>query len=240
MLVPGESKGRLVVIEKAQPWGMVVNVKGRRYSNESQNYIEFVKDMYRQHSEENPCVPSYLVFDSKYRKTFPCGPIMTPDFMPDWSIPKSWWSPDFLSKADTLEELAQIAGIDKKGLMDEVKKFNGYCETGKDLDFQRGDSTYDHTYVSGAVKPNPCLGALDTGPFYCVKIFPGEMGTMGGMEFNKHAQVLRENGEVIEGLYTAGNCSAALLPTYPGPGSTLGPSMTFGYLAGLHACGKPA
>lgn len=238
MLVPGETKGRLVVIEKAQPWGMVVNAKGRRYSNESQNYTEFVKDMYRKHTDDNPCVPSFLVFDSKYRKSFPCGPLLTPEIMPDWSIPKKWWSREFLCRANTLEELANKAGINSAGLTEEVSKFNAYAKTGKDLDYKRGDSIYDHTYVSGEIKPNPCLGPLDTPPYYCVKIYPGEMGTMGGLNFNEHAQVLREDFSVINGLYTTGNCSAALLPTYPGPGSTLGPSMTFGYLAGLHINGK--
>ncbi len=240
MLVPGETKGRLVVIEKAQPWGMVVNQQGRRYANEAQNYVDFVKAIYSNHSDESPTVPSFLVFDSKYRKSFPCGPILTPDVMPDWAIPKAWWNPDFLSRANSLAELAGIAGIDEQGLLAEVEKFNGFATTGKDLDFQRGDGIYDRTYVSGEVKPNPCLGPLDKPPFYCVKIFPGEMGTMGGMDFNEHAQVLRGDGSVIEGLYTAGNCSAALLPTYPGAGSTLGPSMTFGYLAGMHVSGKPA
>lgn len=239
MLVPGETKGRLVVIEKAQPWGMVVNQGGRRYANEAQNYVDFVKAIYETHREDDPSVPSFLVFDAKYRKSFPCGPILTPDVMPDWAIPKAWWKPDFLSKADSIEELAITAGISPDGLAAEVAKFNEFAKTGKDLDFERGDGIYDRTYVSGEVKPNPCLGALDTPPFYCVKVFPGEMGTMGGMNFNEHAQVLREDGSVIPGLYTAGNCSAALLPTYPGAGSTLGPSMTFGYLAGLHASGNP-
>lgn len=240
MLVPGETKGRLVVVEKAQPWGMVVNQGGKRYANEAQNYVDFVKAIYSNYSEEVPTVPSFLVFDSKFRKSFPCGPILTPDVMPDWAIPKSWFHPDFLSKADSLEALAETAGIDVDGLLAEVEKFNGFANTGKDLDFQRGDGVYDRTYVSGEVKPNPCLGPLDTPPFYAVKVFPGEMGTMGGMDFNEHAQVLRQDGSVIEGLYTAGNCSAALLPTYPGAGSTLGPSMTFGYLAGKHVSGNPA
>jgi len=240
MLVPGESKGRLVVIEKAQPWGMVVNKGGRRYANEAQNYVDFVKAIYSNHRDDDPTVPSFLVFDSKYRRTFPCGPILTPDVMPDWAIPKAWWTPDFLTKADTIEELAATAGISYEGLKAEIEKFNGYAVTGKDLDFGRGDGIYDRTYVSGEIKPNPCLGPLDKPPYYCVKIFPGEMGTMGGMNFNEHAQVLRADGSAIEGLYTAGNCSAALLPTYPGAGSTIGPSMTFGYLAGRHASGNAA
>lgn len=240
MLVPEESKGRLVVVEKAQPWGMVVNQAGKRYANEAQNYVDFVKAIYNNYSEQEPTVPSFLVFDSKFRKSFPCGPILTPDVMPDWAIPKAWWQRDFLSKANSLQELAEIAGIDAAGLQAEVEKFNGFASSGKDLDFQRGDGIYDRTYVSGEVKPNPCLGPLDKPPYYCVKVFPGEMGTMGGMDFNQHAQVIRRDGSVIEGLYTAGNCSAALLPTYPGAGSTLGPSMTFGYLAAMHVSAKPA
>ena len=111
--------------------------------------------------------------------------------------------------------------------------FNGYAKTGKDLDFQRGDSSYDRYYSDPTVTPNPCLGPIVKPPFYCVTLYPGEMGTAGGLKINTDAQVIKEDGSVIEGLFACGNTTAALLPNYPGPGSTLGPAMTFGYLAGL-------
>ena len=86
--------------------------------------------------------------------------------------------------------------------------------------------------------PNPCLAPLETGPFYCMVLYPGEMGTAGGLVIDTHARVLKKDGKAIPGLYACGNCSTALLPTYPGPGSTLGPAMTFGYLAAKDITGS--
>jgi 3-oxosteroid 1-dehydrogenase len=71
-------------------------------------------------------------------------------------------------------------------------------------------------------------------------IDPGDFGTQGGLVTDVHARVHRGDGSTIEGLYAIGNCSAAVLPTYPGPGSTLGPAMTFGYLAARHLSGATA
>lgn len=114
---------------------------------------------------------------------------------------------------------------------------NEFARTGKDLDFGRGDSDYDRYYGDPRVTPNPCLGPIDEPPYYAMKIDPGDFGTHGGLATNPSAQVVREDGSAIEGLYAIGNCSAAVLPTYPGPGSTLGPAMTFGYLAARHITG---
>ena len=114
---------------------------------------------------------------------------------------------------------------------------NGYAKTGKDLDFQRGDSAYDRYYGDQRFQPNPCLGAIDEAPFYAIRVDAGDFGTQGGLATNPNAQVTKENGEPIEGLYAVGNCSAAVLPTYPGPGSTLGPAMTFAYQAAKHLSG---
>jgi 3-oxosteroid 1-dehydrogenase len=97
---------------------------------------------------------------------------------------------------------------------------------------------YDRYYGDPSVTPNSCLAPLDQSPFYAVRLDPGDFGTQGGLVVNEHAQVLREDNSAIAGLYATGNCSAAILPTYPGPGSTLGPAMTFGYLAAKHICKK--
>ena len=112
-----------------------------------------------------------------------------------------------------------------------MRKMNEYARTGEDLDCHRGESAYDRYYGDARVEPNPCLGPVDKPPYYAVKIDPGDFGTQGGMVINANAQVLHEEGHVIEGLYATGNCSAPTLPCYPGPGATLGPSMTFAYQA---------
>jgi len=231
MKVPGQEKGWLSMVDKSMPGNYTVNKNGERFSNESQNYVSFVNDMFAKFDEGNPCAPCYMIFDSNFRKNRPCGPLLQGSMQPDSAVPKEWWTPSFLSKGETLEELAEIVGIDPEGLRATQAKVNGYAVTGKDLELQRGDSAYDRYYGDPSVTPNPCLAPLKEGPFYCMVLYPGEMGTAGGLVIDTHARVLKQDGQPIAGLYACGNVTTALLPTYPGPGSTLGPAMTFGYLA---------
>ena len=231
MKVPGQEKGWLSMVDKSMPGNYTVNKNGERFSNESQNYVSFVNDMFAKFDEGNPCAPCYMIFDSNFRKNRPCGPLLQGSMQPDSAVPKEWWTPSFLSKGETLEELAEIVGIDPDGLRATQAKVNGYAVTGKDLELQRGDSAYDRYYGDPSVSPNPCLAPLKEGPFYCMVLYPGEMGTAGGLVIDTHARVLKQDGQPITGLYACGNVTTALLPTYPGPGSTLGPAMTFGYLA---------
>ncbi len=231
MKIPGQEKGWLSMVDKSMPGNYTVNKNGERFSNESQNYVSFVNDMFKKFDEGNPCAPCYMIFDSNFRKNRPCGPLLQGSMQPDSAVPKEWWTPSFLSKGETLEELAEIAGIDAAGLRATQAKVNEYSISGKDLELQRGDSAYDRYYGDPSVSPNPCLAPLEKGPFYCMVLYPGEMGTAGGLVIDTNARVLKSDGEFIPGLYACGNCTTALLPTYPGPGSTLGPAMTFGYLA---------
>ena len=237
MKVPNQEKGWLSMVDKSMPGNYTVNKNGERFSNESQNYVSFVDDMFKQYAEGNPCAPCYMIFDSNFRKNRPCGPLLQGTMQPDSSVPKEWWTPSFLSKGDTLEELAEIVGIDPQGLLKTQAKVNKFSKTGKDLDLKRGDSVYDRYYGDPSVTPNPCLASLDKGPFYCMVLYPGEMGTAGGLVIDVNARVLKADGVAIPGLYACGNCTSALLPKYPGPGSTLGPAMTFGYLAAKHITG---
>ncbi|WP_341351128.1 FAD-binding protein [Nocardioides convexus] len=113
-----------------------------------------------------------------------------------------------------------------------VDRFNGFARSGVDEDFHRGESAYDKYYSDPTVKPNCSLAPIAKGPFYAVKIVPGDLGTKGGLVTDERARVLREDGTVIPGLYAAGNVSSAVMGnTYPGPGGTIGPALVFGYLA---------
>ena len=126
-------------------------------------------------------------------------------------------------------------GIDPDGLERTVVRFNRMAQQGKDEDFHRGESAYDRFYSDPRVKPNPNLGPLERPPFYATAIYPGELGTLGGLLTDEWGQVLHENGEPIPGLYATGNTSASVFGgTYPGPGSTLGPACTFAYIAMQH------
>ncbi len=234
-VIPGRDKAFMSQIEKGMPGSITVNSNGERFSNESQNYVTFVEDMLHAGQGGEPAVPSYMIFDADFRHKRPvASALIQGQLMPDWMVPRSWWTPDFLSKANSLRELAEIVGIDPDGLEATQQRFNEFARTGKDEDFQRGDSSYDRYYSDPTVTPNPCLGPIVKPPFYCVTLYPGEMGTAGGLVVNCDAQVMRPDDVPIPGLYACGNTSTALLPAYPGPGSTLGPAMTFGYLAGRH------
>ena len=229
--VPGEEIPRLSIMEKSYPGSIVVNPAGERFSNESQNYMAFQEETFEKHSEENPCNPSWQIFDANFRATYFVGPLYNSKFRPDWAVPKRYEEEGFFAKADTVQELARKIGVDADGLGKTVAKMNEYARTGEDLDCHRGESAYDRYYGDPRVTPNPCLGPLDKPPYYAMRVDPGDFGTQGGMVTNAEAQVIHEDGQVIEGLYAIGNCSAPTLPCYPGPGSTLGPAMTFAYQA---------
>ncbi len=236
--VPGEPAPRLSVMEKSYPGSCIVNMRGERFANESQNYMAFQKDLYKAHSEETPCSPMYQVFDARFRRDYIVGPLMTASLKPDWTIPKEWFETKLVGKANTVRELAEQLGIDADNLEKTVANMNRYAKDGKDPEFQRGDSAYDRYYGDPRFEPNPCLGAIDEAPFYAIRLDAGDFGTQGGLATNPNAQVMREDGSWVEGLYAVGNCSAAVLPTYPGPGATLGPAMTFAYQAAKHIAGR--
>jgi 3-oxosteroid 1-dehydrogenase len=228
--VPNRPYPFLSIVNKSLPGSIVVNKLGQRFSNESQNYMSFLKETFAQYQLGNPCVPAYMVFDAEFRKRRSVWPWALPDKM----IPQAYFDEGVIAKGDTVIELAEKLGVDAKGLSETIQRFNGFVDTGKDLDFHRGDAEYDRYYGDRTYKPNPCLGKLIKAPFYAVRLNPGDFGTQGGLVINEHAQVCDNYRQPISGLYAFGNTSAAVLPTYPGPGSTLGPAMTFAYQAAKH------
>jgi len=234
-VVPGEDRARMLVIEKSLPGGILVNKRGKRFVNEALPYVDVVNAMYANHETGAGCVPAYLIFDAEFRRKYPCGPLLQRSQRPDWTLPKRL-KHEYLRKADTIDGLAPLLGIDAAGLRTTIAQFNEYARTGKDLEFHRGETVFDRYYGDATVQPNPCLAPIVTPPFYGVEAYPGDLGTMGGLKADAHARVVNESGEVIPGLYAVGNCSASAVGrTYPGPGSTLGPATTFAYIAARHA-----
>jgi 3-oxosteroid 1-dehydrogenase len=230
---PGEAP-IFMVLERAYPGCVIVNSAGRRFVNEAVSYVDFGHAMYDANSENGvSAIPSYLILDNTFRNNYILGMILP------GILPKKHLKSGYVTKADTIGELADKTGIDPSGLADTIKKNNDYARTGKDQDFGKGDSVYDRFYCKPANRPNPCLAPIEKPPFYSVKLYPGDLGTKGGLVTDEHARVLKEDGTVIDGLYAVGNCSASVMGnTYPGPGSTIGPAMTFGYIAALHAAGQ--
>jgi 3-oxosteroid 1-dehydrogenase len=219
------------VVERACPGSILVDSAGKRFTNESASYIDVVHAMYEHNRPDAVSIPAYFIMDQRYRRRYLFG-ITTPL----QKFPERYLTSGYVTKANTLEELAERVGIDGRGLLSTVARLNEFARTGKDLDFQRGESLYDRYYGDATVKPNPCLGAIEKPPFYAVAMLPGDLGTKGGLVTDEHARVLREDGSPIQGVYAIGNASASVMgDTYPGPGSTLGPAMTFGYVAAMHA-----
>ncbi|WP_439672483.1 Succinate dehydrogenase/fumarate reductase, flavoprotein subunit [Cupriavidus necator] len=228
--VQGEEKQRALFIERAMPGCLVVNGQGRRFVNEAAPYSEFVPAMYRDHEKTGSSVPAWMVFDATFRHKYPCGPILPGSVMPDRGIPASLSG--ILVRADSLAQLAQRIGVDAGGLADSVARMNHYAATGVDEEFGKGDNLFDTYYSDPAVRPNPCLAPIGKAPFYAVRIDAGDIGTKGGLVTDASARVLRDDGSAIAGLFAIGNTSASMMGTsYPGAGSTLGPAMTFGFIA---------
>ena len=215
--------------ERARPGAILVNRKGKRFVNEAANYNALGKSLHAfdagSHAYAN--LPYWLIIDQRYRDKYPI-------FNAEPGSPP----PTFMMQADTLEGLAEKAGIDAKGLVEEVGRFNAMVANGHDDDFQRGDTSYDNFYMWGDPSfeaPFRTLGPIDQGPFYAVKMEAGALGTAGGPRINENGQVLDWDDNPIAGLYAAGNASAAVLgEAYGGAGGTLGPGLTFGFIAGRH------
>jgi len=214
----------------------VVNGPGRRFVNEAAPYLEFVDAMYRDNEATGgQSVPAWVIFDAKFRFGYAMGPLMPAQIMPDSRLRKEWLGSVYW-KADSLDELAGQIGVDAEGLRETVTRVNRFASSGVDEDFGRGGNVFDRYYGDSNVKPNPCLAPLAKGPFYAMRMNAGDIGTKGGLLTNAQAQVLREaDGAPIPGLYAIGNTSASVMGIrYPGAGATLGPAMTFGYIAAHH------
>ena len=229
--VAGEDRARMLFTERSMPGAIVVNKAGQRFFNESVAYTTAVQAMYQPGN-----LPAFLIFDARYRREYPFGPLLPGGMHLDWLQPAGIRR-NLLKKADTLSGLAALLGIDGGGVLAAVERFNGFARSGKDLDYQRGENPYDLLYGDRRVSPNPCLAPLTEPPYYGIEIYPGDIGTKGGLLTNAHGQVLDTQGRPIAGLYATGNCSASVTGRYyPGAGATLGPAMTFGFLAAEHAC----
>lgn len=218
-----------LVAERAIPGMIIVNGQGERYLNEACPYHEFVDLMYANHRPDCPTIPSWIILDQRAKNHY----IFMGQF-PGKPFPQETIDKGHIKKADTIEGLAAQMGVPADRLAATVNRFNEYARNGQDLDFHRGDSAYDR-YYGDPTYPNPNLAPLEVAPFYALQVYPGDIGTKGGLVTDSLARVKRQDGSTIGGLYATGNCSASVMgESYPGPGATIGPSMTFGYVAAKH------
>ena len=235
--VPGEDRGRLCTIERALPGCIMINQRGERYLNEAASYHVTGQLMAKREHEHGDASPSWMVFDHRFRHQFPMGPLLP--LMPDWL--QSGGVRAIMKKARTIEELAVRIAVDPARLAATIGRFNEHAAKGEDPEFHRGAAAYDKMYGDPRNAPNPCLRPLTEGPFYAMPIYPGDIGTNGGLRTNARAQVVDEAGNAIAGLYAVGNNAASAMgESYPGAGVTIGPAMTFGYVAARDMTGGNA
>jgi 3-oxosteroid 1-dehydrogenase len=225
--IPLPSGPWFCLAERNLPGSIIVNSAGQRFMNEALPYVEATHAIYDGEATGVSHVPAWLVMDQRYRNRY-----LFAGLSPRMPFPGRWYKYGTVRKAATLSALAAEIEVPAEALEETVRRFNGFATSGIDEDFHRGESAYDRYYADPRVKPNPSLHTIDKGPFYAVKIVPGDLGTKGGIVTDERARALRPDGSVIEGLYAAGNCSSAVMGhTYAGPGATIGPAITFGYLA---------
>ena len=232
--IPRWDRPYVLMAERANPGIVIVNQKGERFANEAAPYQEAGKAFYDANSEDAPTIPAWVVFDGTFRSKYVFSPLIPDPTTQDKMVSRA--VKEILIKASSLDEIAEKTGVDADTLKETVRRNNEYAKTGVDPEFKRGESAYERYYGDPRNQPNPCIAPIEKAPFYAMPMHPGDIGTKGGLATDQNAQVLREDGSAIAGLYAVGNCAASVMgSTYPGAGSTLGPAMTFAWLAAHHA-----
>lgn len=223
------------------PHMVCVNRLTERFTNESAAYDRFGRDMIRDQIRTGANTPCWMIFDATFRAKYMCGSIMPSLVMPDRMVPAAWWDA-YIYRAPSVAELATKICLDPVKLEGVVRRMNNYAAAGADPEFGRGGTDFDRIMASDPrVKPNPALGPIDRPPFYAVRVDLGDLGTKGGLRIDQHARVLSPDGTAIPGLYAAGNCTGSIFGhAYPGPGGTLGPAMTFAYIAANDIAERPS
>ncbi|ORB87955.1 FAD-binding protein [Mycobacterium persicum] len=210
---------------RQRPGAIYVDTAGRRFCNESNSYVEVGKAMYAAKA-----VPCWMIFDHGYVRRYVTGtnPLnrrLPPEFITSGTV----------KRGDTVGDLAHQIGVPVDALTRTIQRFNHFAAQGLDPDFGRGQSAYNTCLGDPGYRPNAALGPLRRGPYYATRVFPADVGTCGGVVTNEHAQVIDEDGRVIEGLYATGNTTATVMGrTYPGAGASIANSMVFGYVAARH------
>lgn len=220
--------------DQRHPHSIMVNRLGDRFVNENVSYDQFGIAMVEDEKKTGANAPCWMLFDAQYRERYVCGGIMPNFIMPDRRIPDHWWD-QYIYRASSISELAAKIGCPVERMTANVEAFNSGAREGIDPLFGRGQGAYDRHWGDPRIKPNPCLAPIDKAPFYAVRIDLGDLGSKGGLKADGFARVIDTSGEPIAGLYAVGNASACAFGNcYPGGGGTLGPALTFAYVAANH------
>jgi succinate dehydrogenase/fumarate reductase flavoprotein subunit len=209
------------LIDMSKPGCIAVNEKGERFGNEAS--VHFVEAMHG-----TGAVPAHIIGDADFIKKYGMGMVF-----PGGGGLKKLIAAGYVTEAPSLRGLAEKIGVDPAGLEATVAKMNRYAETGKDAEFGKGDSQIDIEIGDPKHKPNPCLGRVETAPFYAIKIYPGDGSTTVGLKIDARCRVVGADGEAVRGLYAAGlDANSIWRGKSPAHGCNVGPAMVTGYIAG--------
>jgi 3-oxosteroid 1-dehydrogenase len=217
--------------ERSLPHSIIVDKSGRRFTNESKNYNAVGHDIIAR-NKIVPAIPAYLIMDGRHRSRYVLANKYLPGITPQSAIDSG-----FIFRAPTLSDLAAQLDIDAQGLEKTVARFNSFIPSGVDEDFHRGESAYDKYFgdTTSSYRKNGNLGTISQAPFYAVKVWPGDLGTKGGVLTDEFSRCLKEDGQPVGGLFAVGNASASLMGrTYAGAGATLGPAVSLAFGAVDH------
>ncbi len=215
-----------IILDRAKPGLIAVDAAGRRFTNEAQSYHDFVLAMYANQPRANT-VPAYLICDAAFIRDYGIGLIH-----PGTRNLGRFIAEGYLKTGTTIEALADAIGVDRAALADTVTRYNSHAERGEDPAFGRGTNELNRFNGDPSHSPNPCVRPIAPGPLYAVAVHPSDLSTSVGLKSDEHARLLDAEGNVIPGLFACGADMASVMQgAYPGPGTTLGPAMTFAYIA---------
>ncbi|MDM9556197.1 MULTISPECIES: FAD-dependent oxidoreductase [Pseudomonas] len=218
-----------LVTDRAKPGVIAVGPDGRRFVNESDSYHHFVQTMFAK-----GIASCWLVCDAEAMNRYGLG-LARPKPVDNQALIHA----GYLHRAATAQALAKTIGVDPQVFMQTLEQFNADARNGIDRAFGKGGNSYNRYMGDPQHTPNPCLAPLTSGPFYAIRIHTGDLGSARGLVTNAQANVLNRDGQPIAGLYAVGNDMNSLMKgTYPGPGITLGPALTFGWLAANHIAAR--
>ncbi|WP_197502023.1 FAD-binding protein [Mycobacterium sp. E2733] len=241
-----DGRMQFMLNERMMPAQFIVNGDGKRFINEAAPYMDFGHAMIDGHRSGVTHIPCWLLTDHRSWNRYVIGGHLPIPKIPGAPVPTgrklpaAWLESGVVKAAMTWEEMAGRIGVPAHNLSETARRFNELARKGHDDDFNRGDSVYDN-YYGDPTLPNPNLYPLGDPPYYAFRIVLGDLGTSGGLRTDEYARVLRDDDTVVPGLYAVGNTSAPVMGrSYAGAGATIGPAMTFGFVAANHIAAHAA
>lgn len=223
-----------IILDRAKPGLLAIDQNGQRFVNESNSYHDFCTAQLKVH-QNNASVTSYLICDHEFVNKYGLGLIL-----PGGKKLNFYLKNHYVIRANTIAELATKLKIDEQNLKNTIERYNELSKDGNDVDFGRGTSAMNRFNGDPTVTPNPCMRMMNLqGPFYALAVNPADLASSAGLDCNEYGNVLTKDKKIISGLYACGNDLASIFKgTYPGPGTTIGPAMVFGWRIAKQAAGN--